>query len=292
MQIIGLFIAAFARHEARYIVHRSRPIQRNDGNNILDAVGVHLAQHVAHSGAFQLEHADRIAMTEHFISSKVIEGHAPNVEARHAISDQCLSLFDNCQSFEPEEVELDQARLLDPFHIELSYCKARPGIAIERDKFFEWPVAYHHTSCVGGGVTIQTLELHADFEHCPNSGVLVALFLQTRLAVYGLLQRHRVCGIVGNELAQTINLAIRHLQHATDVATDGPRLQLSESYDLRNAVLAVFLLHIADDFIAAVLAKVDVEVGHRNPLRVEEPFEEQIKPQRIEIGNCQRVSDK
>src|SRR5215208_7725293 len=291
MEIIGLFLSALTRHEARYVVHRSRAVKRYDSDNIFNAVSVHFAKHVTHSGTFQLKHTDGIAMTQHFISSRVIERHAPNVEARHAISDQRLGLFYNRQGFQSEEVELDQAGLLDPLHIELSYGKARPGIAIQGDEFFERSVAYHHTSCVSGGVTIEALELHADFEHCPNSRILIALFLQTRLAIDGFLQRHRVCGIVGNELAQPINLAIGHLQHATDVAAYSPCLKLSERNDLSDAVRAVLILHITDDLIAAVLAKVDVEVGHRNALRVQEPFEEQIESQRIEVGNRQRVSD-
>jgi hypothetical protein len=54
---------------------------------------------------------------------------------------------------------------------------------------------------------------------------------------------------------------------------------------------AVFLAHVLDDPPAVVLAEVDVEVGHRHPLRVEEALEQQRVAQRIEVGDAERVGD-
>ena len=52
-------------------------------------------------------------------------------------------------------------------------------------------------------------------------------------------------------------------------------------------VAAVFLLHVANDLVAAVLAEIDVEIRHGHAFRVEEPFEQQAETQRIEIGDPQ-----
>ena len=54
---------------------------------------------------------------------------------------------------------------------------------------------------------------------------------------------------------------------------------------------AVFFLDVIDDAIAAFLAEVDVEVGHRNAVRIEEALEDQVVLQRIEIGDAQRIRD-
>ena len=46
-----------------------------------------------------------------------------------------------------------------------------------------------------------------------------------------------------------------------------------------------------DDFVAPVLAEVDVEVRHRHALGIEEALEQQPEADRIEIGDGQRVGD-
>ena len=58
-----------------------------------------------------------------------------------------------------------------------------------------------------------------------------------------------------------------------------------------TASRAVLLLHVVDDAVAVVLAEVDVEVGHRHALRVEEALEQQVVAQRIEVGDAERVGD-
>ena len=40
-----------------------------------------------------------------------------------------------------------------------------------------------------------------------------------------------------------------------------------------NAAFAILLPHIVDDLDATALAKVDIDVGRADPLRVEESFE-------------------
>ena len=101
-------------------------------------------------------------------------------------------------------------------------------------------------------------------------------------------QRHGVGGIVRHQLAELVDLPVGHLQHAADVAQHGARLQFPVRDDLRHAVGAVLLLHVADHLVAAVLAEVDVEVGHRHALGVQEPLEQQAEAQGIEVGDGER----
>ena len=65
----------------------------------------------------------------------------------------------------------------------------------------------------------------------------------------------------------------------------------SVGHDLRDPVVAVLLGHVADDVTAAALVEVHVEVGHGDPLGVEEPLEDQPVPQRVEVGDPHRVGD-
>ena len=94
--------------------------------------------------------------------------------------------------------------------------------------------------------------------------------------------------MVGHLLAQPVHLTIAHLQYTARIAQNGACLQLSESDDLRNLPVAIFLLHIANNLTAPRFAEVDIEVGHRHSVGVKEALEQQAKFDRVKIGNGQR----
>ena len=58
-----------------------------------------------------------------------------------------------------------------------------------------------------------------------------------------------------------------------------------------DPVLAIFVLDVIDDFAAALLAEIDVEVGHRGAFRIEEPLEEESVAYRVDIGDAGAVGD-
>jgi hypothetical protein len=54
-------------------------------------------------------------------------------------------------------------------------------------------------------------------------------------------------------------------------------LQRPEGDDLPDGVGAVLVADVLDDLAAALLAEVDVEVGHRDAFGIEEALEQQVK---------------
>ena len=81
------------------------------------------------------------------------------------------------------------------------------------------------------------------------------------------------------------------LQHAAGVAHGGAGGHRPERDDLRDAVAAVLLAHVVDDAVAAGDGEVDVHVGHRLAARVEEPLEEEVVADRVEIRDLEGVRD-
>src|SRR5699024_3483601 len=49
------------------------------------------------------------------------------------------------------------------------------------------------------------------------------------------------------------------------------------------------LRDVPDDLTATALVEVDVAVGHRDAVRVEEPLEDQAVLERVEVGDAHRV---
>ena len=83
----------------------------------------------------------------------------------------------------------------------------------------------------------------------------------------------------------------RVAEHPGRVFDPGLRLDGAVGDDLRDPLFAVFLGRVTDHVAAAALIEVEVDVGHRDALGVEEPLEDEAVYQRVEFGDAERVGD-
>jgi hypothetical protein len=241
--------------------------------------------------AFHLEHADRVAGAEHLEGLLIVERNFQKLDIDAAPADEFHRDVEHRQGLQAEEIELHEAGLLYPFHVELADLHVRPRIAVERHQSVERPVADDDAGGMGRGVAVEAFELLRDDQQPVDHRIILALGLEARLVLDRLLELDRVRRILRHELAEPVDLAIGHLQHAPDIAEHGAGLQRAEGDDLRHLVGAVFLLDVLDHLVAPVLAEVDVEVGHRHAVGVEEALEEEREAQGVEIGDGERPGD-
>ena len=218
MQIIGCLASMLPVHVGVDIVHRARPVECDDGDDVLEAVGLELTQRIAHALTFELEHAQRIAALQQLVSGCVVEREACRVELDAPPPQQHARGLDHGQRFQAQKVELHEASGFRPFHVELGRRQLGPCIAIERHELDQGTVGDDDAGGVGRGVAVKPFEPLADIEELGHDRLGVARLLQPRLGGDGLRQGDRIGGVVGDELAQAVHLAIGHLQHATDVA--------------------------------------------------------------------------
>ena len=73
MQVFRLLLAVLARVVDRDVLHRAGPVERDQRDDVLEAVGLHADQRLAHALAFQLEHADRLAARQHLVGRRVVQ---------------------------------------------------------------------------------------------------------------------------------------------------------------------------------------------------------------------------
>ncbi len=291
VQVIGRLLAVLHRDIARDVLHRARPVERDGGDDVLEAVGAQPSQHVAHARAFDLEHADRVAGAQKLESWAIVERQVGEIECDPARFQQFEAPRQHGQGLEPEKIEFDQTGELDPFHVELGRRHVGARIAIERHQFGQRPVADHHARRMGRGVAVEPFELQRDLDQPRHRFVAVARLLQGGLAGDRLFQGDRVRRVVGHQFAQAVDLAVGHRQHPADIAQHRTRLQFAKGDDLRHPIAAIFLLDVADHLVAPVLAEIDVEIRHRHALGVEKALEQQAEAQRVEIGDRQRPGD-
>jgi hypothetical protein len=115
---------------------------------------------------------------------------------------------------------------------------------------------------------------------------------QARLHLERLLEREVLPLLrLGIELRDAVGLGEREVEDAADVLDGRLPLQRPERDDLRDAVGAVLLAHVADHLVAPDEAEVDVDVGHRLALGVEEALEEEPVLDRVEVRDAERPRD-
>ena len=195
------------------------------------------------------------------------------------------------QGFQAEEVEFHETRRFDPFHVELGGGNVGARIAIERNELGQFTVTNHHTGGVGRSVAEQAFQLQGDGQQRVDGIVIAAHFAQPGFDIEGLGQGDRIGRVGRHHLGEPVDQAQRQLQDPAGIAHHGTGLKGAEGDDLGDPVMPVLFLHIADHLAASFLTEVDVEIGHGDPLGIEEAFEQKTKAQRVEIGDGQRIGD-
>ena len=122
------------------------------------------------------------------------------------------------------------------------------------------------------GVARHALEALADVEDLLDLRVLRRHVLEDRVLGERLVERHveRRRDLLGD----AVDVGVRHVERAADVAHDRLRLHRPEGDDLRDVLAAVLARDVVDHLAAPPLAEVDVDVGQRHALGVEEALED------------------
>ena len=142
------------RDVSRDVLHRPRAVEGIGGDDVLEPVRAQLSQHIAHAGAFDLEHSHRVTPRQEFVGGGVVERQCRQIELDPARGEQLEGPRQHRQGLEAEEVELHQPRELDPFHVELRDRDVGARVAIEGHELGQRPVADHHARGMGRGVPV------------------------------------------------------------------------------------------------------------------------------------------
>ena len=124
-----LLAPVLAGRVGRDVAHRPGPVERDEGDQILELARLHLAQRLAHARGLELEDARRVAAREHRVRRGVVEWERADVDS----ADELDGLVDHVEIAEPEEVHLQQAEVDDVPHAELGHDLLVRPLLLERD---------------------------------------------------------------------------------------------------------------------------------------------------------------
>ena len=292
VRILDLGAAMLAVDE---IVHhaglqRAGAEQRHQGHDILEAVGLEAADQLLHAARFELEHRRGLAGQQDLVGRRVVQRYAFDLDAlvlAPARVDGLQRPVDDGQGTQAEEVELDQADILDIPLVELGHQAAAAWFAVDRREIVEIAGRDDHAAGVLADIARQALEAA---RHVENRGHLL-VFLVQAAQVFFLLQRlvQGHADLERDQLGNAIDEAVGLAEHAPDITHHRLGCHAAVGDDLRHLVAPVVIGHIVDDTVALLHAEVDIEVGHGNPLWIEEALEQQLVFEGVEIGDLQRV---
>ena len=114
-----------------------------------------------------------------------------------------------------------------------------------------------------------------------------------RLQLLALLQRlvDRDAELLGNHLGDRIAERVGQIHDPPYIPYDTPRRKRSERDNLRHIVPPVLLCDIVDDFLPALIAEVDINIRHRDALRVQEALKQQVEADRVQLRDAERIGN-
>ena len=265
--------------------------------------GLGLAQHALHAAAFELEHRLGQPVGEESVDLGVVQRQRLVVEIAQrgpARTDEVLGLFQDGQRGQTEEVELHQADGLDIVLGELAHRVGTAGLLVQRAKVGDLARCDQHAAGVHTDVAHQAFDAHGQRQQFGDLffgglallefGRFLARVDQAGVGPLGhARQRHLLARWRGDQLGDAVHVAVAHAEHAPHVAQRGLGRQRAEGDDLADRIAPVLVLDVVDDAFAVGLAEVDVEVGHRHPLGVQEALEQQVVLQRVQVRDEQRI---
>ena len=160
---------------------------------------------------------------------------------------------------------------------------------VQRDEFGQRPRRDDDPGGVHRGVTGHAFEPACHGEQLLDALVLLLHLLEGGTLGERLLERHVERG--RNRLRDTVGVRVRDVHHARDIAHRRARLHRPECDDLRDVLPAVLPRDVLDDLPAAPFAEVDVDIRERHALGIEEPLEDEVVLDRIDVRDPQAVGD-
>jgi len=306
VRVFDHLAAVLARHKAGDQVHRTGSVQGVERNQVFQPRRFGVFEHALHAARFELEHGFGLAHLKQLVNGFIIEGQILEGKiflARVALDDEFAGDLQNGQRGQAQKVKLHQADRLHVVFVVLTHRRITARLLVQRAKIGQLARCNQHAARVHADVARQSLQFTSQFQQRVHVFFFGLALGQHGLGLNGIdqfvvffpvsgwqLQGDSHTRLVGNELADAVAKGVAHVEHAAHVTNGGTRCHGAKGGDLADRVFAVFLFHVVNDTVAVALAKVNVKVGHGNPLGVQKALKQQVVLQGIQVGNLQGVS--
>ncbi len=226
-----------------------------------------------------LEHPDRIGALQHLVDRgfgqiQLREIHLDALVLVHQVD----GVVQRRQHTQTQQIELHQTDCRAVIFVPLQHTAVRHTGPFHRTHICDRAIADHHAPGVDAHVPGQIGDLSGQVDH---------LFRD-------VLHIGRVGQAVPSAdlLAPGVLLSLRETQCARHVPDRAAAPVGDHVGDLGGVVPAVVVVDILDDVLAQIRFDIDVDIGRPVTRRGQEPFEQQLVGDRIDVGDLERVTDR
>ena len=286
----------------RIHAHRTRPVQRQHRDDVLKAGRAHQFQQIAHRGPVELEHPERVTARQQLVGFRVVQTQVIEIEIDAAVGlDVLQRVTDDGEVAQTEEVHLQQADGLTRRVVPAGDDGAVLGAFPHRDGVDERLGTHDHRAGVHARVADQALQTAGglvDGAHVRigvDQSADLGGFLVPLMGGIGDAGHRDVLG--HDRRRQCLGDAVGDGEARLPVVDPGRILQCCFGFDgtegdhLGNAVAAPLLAGVAHHLTAATIVEVDVDIGHRHALGIQETLEQQTMRDGIDIGDAHGPCD-
>ena len=297
MNRLDLLEAVLAQRvfDVRVHPHGPRPVQGDEGGDVLEVGGLHLLEQRPHGAAVELEHPEGVPAGQQVVGLlvgvevEVFDGQ----RGAGVLLDRLQRILDQGEVAQPQEVHLDQAQFFQRRLVELGDDRAVVFPLHDRQHVQERLGGHDDAGRVHAPLPLHVLDAAGGLEHLGGLGVglqhgaeVGALLVPLGVPVDEVVQRHFVPEDGRrHRLGELLPHRVGHAQHPGAVLERLLGLDAAVGDDLRDPVVAVLVGDVADHLAAAPIVEVDVDVGHGHALRVQEPLEDESVLDRVELGD-------
>ena len=266
-------------------LHGAGAVEGDDGGDVLNVLGLEAHADAGHARRLHLEHAGGAPLGEHPEDLGVAVGDGLQGEAGVGPPHQLHRVVQHRQVPKAQEVHFEEAQLLQHRHLELGDHRLvvfRQGHVVGHRQAGD-----DHAGGVGGGVAGHPLDGPGGVDEELHVLVLAVQLLEGLGDFQGVVQGDVEGG--GHLLGDLVHPVVGHVQHPAHVPDAAPGGHGAEGDDLGHVVGAVLVLDVLDDLAPAADAEVHVDVGHGDPLRVQETLEHQAVFHGVDLGDGHAV---
>ena len=268
---------------------RARPHERDLDGDVVEVARLGARQHLHLGAALDLKDAGGLGGADRLVGRLVVERDPGEVEPLAAgAADLLDAALDGREHPEAEQVDLEEAGVGAGVLVPLDDLAALHRGGDDGADVEQRLGGDDHAARVLGGVAGQAERLAAEAgERAPALG-LRALLADRRPDV--ALDRLGVAIDVDHP-RDALDLPRRQAERLAEVADRAARAVGGEGGDEGRAVGAVALVDAGDQLLADVAREVEVDVGDRGDLLVEEAAGEEVGLDRVDVGEAAEVAD-
>ena len=269
---------------------RPRPHDRDLHGEVIEVAGLRARQHRDLRARLDLEDADGVAAADRVVDRLVLEVDAREVDdAAASGGDQVDRVLDDGEHAEPEEVDLHHPRVADRVLVPVAEVAVRHCRRLARHAVDERFRGDHHPPGVLREVARDADQLRHDlgeFAPAARAGAVLELRVVRQLPLdpVGAFMRPGAAG-------EAVEFGLGQSERLAGVADRAARAVGGEAGHERGVLAAPAGVDALDQLGADVAREVEVDVGQRVHLLVEEAPDEEPVVDRVDVREPDQVAD-